>query len=283
MQKALLPIVAATILTMWAVTGHSQDASDDVVCQDIGSFKKHNCACRSGMGILAPAGHFGGDHNDISCDVIYHSVAQRMTVKAEVTGHNNPSDANKWLMHEVDKDFRTYYGVPDPGYIIKNIDGNTLYAFGSGGWDYRWISGNKVIMVEYHDTRMTKPEPLEIVRAYLAKNPSTLSATSTEELRSASNEAKWIKDEMDRRLWLCDKWFLHSAFNKAGEKQVPGEPVESMTLFLNYREKYFGVNAADEKNVLASYLNSNNDAGIKAKLAEYKNWWAANKDKALRM
>ncbi len=275
-------MAAATILTMWAAAVYPQDASDDLACQDIGNFKKYNCSCRIGMGVLAPAGHFGGDHKDISCDAIYHSAAQKMTVKAEVTGHNYPSDANKWLTHEVDKEFRTYYGVPDPGYIIKNIDGNTLYAFGSGGWDYRWISGNKVIMVEYHDTSMAKPEPLEIVRAYLAKNPSTLSATSTPELRSATNEAKWIKDEMARRLWLCDKWFLYSAFNKAGEHQVPGEPVESMTIFLNYREKYFGLNAADEKNVLAGYLNSNNAAGIKAKLTEYKNWWAANKDKALR-
>jgi hypothetical protein len=31
--------------------------------------------------------------------------------------------------------------------------------------------------------------------SYLAKNPSTLPATSTPELRSATNEAKWIKDE----------------------------------------------------------------------------------------
>ncbi len=39
--------------------------------------------------------------------------------------------------------------------------------------NYRWISGNKVIMLEYHDTGMTKPEPIEAVRAYLAKHPST--------------------------------------------------------------------------------------------------------------
>ena len=283
MQKALLSAVVAIILTMWPATGYCQDASDDVLCQDIGGFKKYNCACRIGTGILVPADHFGGDHKDVSCDVIYHSEAQRMTVKVEVTRHSDPPDANKWLMHELDKEFRTYYGTPDPVYIIKDIDGNTVYAFGSGGWDYRWINGSKVIMVEYHDSRMTKPEPLEIVRAYLARNPSTLPATSTSELRSATNEARWIKDEMDRRLWLCDKWFLYSAFNKAGEKQAPGEPVESMTVFLNYREKYFGVKASDEKNVLVGYLNSNNDAGIKAKLSEYKNWWAANKDKAIRM
>jgi hypothetical protein len=74
---------------------------------------------------------------------------------------------------------------------------------------------------------------------------------------------------------------LYSAFNKAGENKFRENPSKAK-VFLNYQEKYFGVKATDEKNVLEGYLNSNNDAGI-AKLAEYKKWWAANKDKALRM
>lgn len=183
----------------------------------------------------------------------------------------------------MDKDFRTYCGIPDPGYIIKNIDGNPLYAFESKGRNYRWISGNKVIMLEYHDTGMTKPEPIETVRAYLAKHPSTLSTMSALELRSASNEIQWIKDEMDRRFWLCDKWFLNLSIQKDGVRQVREEILDSMNIFLNYREKYFGVKAEDEKNLLAGYFTGNNIAGFKAKLAEYKDWWAANKDKIIRM
>ena len=281
MQKALLSIAAATLSMLWAATGYSQDASEYLVCQDIGGFKDYRCACGTGKGIVGPADHFGEDHNDINCTVTYHSMAQRLTVKAEVTRHTDAPDAIMWLLHEIDKEYRTYYGAPDPGYIIKNINGNTLYAFESAGWDYRWISGNNVIRLEYHDSKMTKPEPMEVVRAYLSKHPSTLSATTTSELRSVSNKTKWIKDEMDRRLWLCDKWFLQSTLKKADEKHVREEPVQSMNVFLDYREKYFGIKAAGEKNVLASYLNSNNGVEIKAKLTEYKKWWAVNKDKAL--
>jgi len=187
------------------------------------------------------------------------------------------------LQPELDKDFRTYYGTPDPGQIIKNTDGNTLDASESKGRNYRWISGNKVIMPGYHDTGMTKPEPIEVVRAYLARHPSTLLTTSAAELRSASSEVQWVKDEMDRRLWLCDRWFLNLSIKKDLVRQVREEILDSINKFLNCREKSFGVKAKDEKNLLAGYFTPNNGAGFKAKLAEYKGWWASNKDKMIRM
>ncbi|HWR58349.1 MAG TPA: hypothetical protein VN328_05625 [Thermodesulfovibrionales bacterium] len=56
-----------------------------------------------------------------------------------------------------------------------------------------------------------------------------------------------------------------------------------MEVFLNYREKYYGLKAADEKNLLAGYLNSNNGTGIQAKLTEYKTWWLTNKGKVINL
>jgi hypothetical protein len=50
-----------------------------------------------------------------------------------------------------------------------------------------------------------------------------------------------------------------------------------------YDGKYYGMKAADEKNLLAGYLNTNNGTGIKAKLDEYKKWWVVNKDKAINL
>ncbi len=67
---------------------------------------------------------------------------------------------------------------------------------------------------------------------------------------------------MDRRLWLCDKWFLNLSIKKDGEKQVREEILDSMNIFLNYREKYFGVKAGDEKNLLAGDFTANNSAGF---------------------
>jgi hypothetical protein len=183
----------------------------------------------------------------------------------------------------VDKAFRTSLGIPGEEYEMRMINGNTIMAFGSSGWTYQWLSGTKVIQVEYNDSQMTKPEPLEIVSAYLAKHPSTLSSMTSADLRTSANKTIWIKDEMDRRLWLCDKWFMQLQLKKAEGKQVYQESVKSMNIFLDYREKYYEIKAADEKSLLAGYLSSNNGTGIKAKLAEYKNWWAMNKGKAISL
>ena len=283
MKKAIIIAVLVTISLMWSAKGYSQNPSDYLVCQDIGGFKKYGCACGTGAGILVPADHFGEDHNDVSCNVTYHSMAQRMGIDAEVTKHGDPTDAIKWLLHEVDKSFRTSLGIPGESYGPRQIDGQTILDFGAGGREYRWLSGNKVIRIEYTDLQMEKPEPVEVVKAYLAKHPSTLTAITLKQLRSTENKSTWIKDEMDRRLWLCDKWFMQLQLKKAEEKDVYREAVKSMIIFLNYREKYFSIKAADEKYLLESYLNTNNGTGIKTKLTEYRNWWTVNKDKTISL
>ena len=88
---------------------------------------------------------------------------------------------------------------------------------------------------------------------------------------------------MDRRLWLCDKWFYQLQLGKVQLAPVLQEAVKHMGVFLHHREKYYGIKAADEKNLLDNYLMQNNGTGIKAKLTEYKNWWAVNKDKAITL
>lgn len=54
-----------------------------------------------------------------------------------------------------------------------------------------------------------------------------------------------------------------------------------MNVFLDYREKYYGISATDEKKLLWEYLRANDGTAIKNKLAEYKAWWSDNKDKAI--
>ena len=55
-----------------------------------------------------------------------------------------------------------------------------------------------------------------------------------------------------------------------------------MTVFLNYRDKYYGVSASSDKTALATYQNSGYITSLKAKLLEYKTWWASNKDGFVR-
>jgi hypothetical protein len=204
-------------------------------------------------------------------------------VEVQVTKHADPPDSIKWLLHETDRDFRNYYGLPGKSFGPRQVGGQAIIENLVAGGSYRWISGTKVIVIEYHDSQMTKPEPIEVIQAYLTKHPSTMQAFTLEELRSNTGKTIWIKDEMNRRLWLCDKWFMQLQLRKVEEKQVYQESVKSMNLFLDYREKYYGIKAADEKNLLAGYLNSNNGTGIKAKLDEYKKWWVVNKEKGINL
>ena len=103
------------------------------------------------------------------------------------------------------------------------------------------------------------------------------------QLRSAAGKTQWIKDEMDRRLWLCDKWFGQLSAGKTDQKTALDAIVKSMNVFLDYREKYYGIKAADEKNLIEGYLYSDNSTGITTKLTEYKTWWAAHKGDSISL
>ncbi len=277
--KALI-LTLLIILLALPVYGFAGDVSDYLILQDISGYKFMGEGGGKGSGLVAATGHFGEDHPDESYGALYFNETNEIGVKVEVTQHAG-SDSDKWLLHEVERDFRNYYGLPGDSFVIRVIDGKTIMAAGSGGWAYRWLTSNKVIHIEYTDLQMTKPEPLEIVSAYLAKHPSTLTPITSADLRTDGNKTTWIKDEMDRRLWLGDKWIAR--IETVGNLNELSSVVKSLNVFLDYKEKYYGISAENEKQTLSEYLLAKNKAGIKIKLEEYKTWWAANKDKPITL
>jgi len=184
---------------------------------------------------------------------------------------------------ELDAEFRTYYGMPGKSYGPEKIEGQTILVDSAGGNDYRWLSGNKIIKIEYIDLQMTKSEPLEVIKAYLVKHPSTIATFTLQELRNSANFTKWIKDEMDRRLWLCDKWNAQSQAGSVTQADLIYNLVRSMNVFLNYRQKYYGVSAGADLNLLSSYKQNKDITSIQTKLSEYKTWWAKHKDKRISL
>jgi len=271
------------------------NATDYLILQDIGPYKLFTTIFPEDFkggplpkysqtltgGVLAAAGHFSD--GDVSYEASYTEPSSKWPYfKVEVTQHVG-GDSDKWLLHEIDRDFRNYYGIPGMSYGQRKVDGQAILEVISGGRNYRWLSGNKIIMIEYHDSQLVKSEPIEIVRAYLAKHPSTLPSMTLLQLRSTENKTQWIKDEMDRRLWLCDKWFVQITLGKTDQKTALQNIVKSMKVFLDYREKYYGIKGTNDKNLLAGYLSSNDGTNIKAKLAEYKNWWTVHKEKAISL
>jgi hypothetical protein len=274
-------VIFILFLIVFARYAYAQAVSDYLITNDIGSYKQITKGGPTGN-ILAGADHFALDHKDISYGISYVNDTSKIWIDVQVTQHVGV-DSDKWLRHELGWDFRNYYGLPGDTYVTRVINGNTIMAVGSGGWDYRWLSGNIVVHIEYTDLQMTKPEPLEVVEAYLAKFPSILSPETSADLRTTASETQWIKDEMDRRLWLCDKWFGQLDIAKVQEKQADQEAVKSMNVFLDYREKYYGIKAEDEKNALAGYRYQNDTDSIKSKLDEYKTWWGENRAKEINL
>lgn len=259
----------------------SQDLGNYLITEDIGSYKKITKGGPTGN-ILAAVGHFGLDHRDLSYGIAYVNDEHQVWVDVQVTQHAG-SDSDRWLLHEVDVEFRNYYGLPGRSYGPRQIEGQTVLEDAAGGRNYRWMSGNKVIVIQYHDSQMSKPEPMEVVKAYLAKHPSTLPAITLQELRSPANKTVWIRDEMERRLWLCEKWFLQLQMGKVDLDETLESVVKSMVVFLDYREKYYGIKARDEKVALLTSLNQKDGTSIRNKLATYKTWWAVNRGRSISL
>ena len=276
-MKKILFVTLLSLLFVFQNIVIAQTVSDLLINNDIGSYRKITGGGPSG-GILTGANHFYLDHSDKSLDIAYVNDAQKMWVDVEVTQHAG-GDSDRWLLHELDIEFRKFYGIPGEPYAMRVINGNTIITYGSAGWVYRWLSNNIVINIEYNDAQFNKPEPLEIVQAYLTKFPSTIPAITSADLRTADKETKWIKDEIDRRLWLCDKW--NAQFQAGGVTQADliYNLVRNMNVFLNYRQKYFSVSAKDDIDALNTDLENKNLAAIQTKLSEYKGWWNSNKAK----
>lgn len=236
---------------------------------------------RTAPGILAGADHFDTDHDDTVYEIVYESDVTDLGVRVQITQHAG-SDSDRWLLHELERGFRKskslheIYVAPNP---IREISGNKIwYTWGY----YRWLSNNIIISIEYSDIPGTKPEPLEVVQAYLSKFPSTITFTNSE-VKDRSHSDQWLKNEMERRLWLCDKWFGQLELGKVDQDTALKGTVKSLNKFLDYREKYFGLKASGEKQSLWEYEQANNEAGIRAKLQEYKDWWAKNKADRIRL
>ena len=120
-----------------------------------------------------------------------------------------------------------------------------------------------------------KTEPIEVIKAYLAKHPSTVPAMTIDD---AHNES-WIKDEMERRLWICDKWLSAYEAKTASLKDTVYNLDKSFGVFLKYRDKYYAVRAKTDLREVYTYKQKRDITGMKAKLVELRQWWTDNKDK----
>jgi len=291
-------VVILTCLLCFAAMSYAQNVTNYLILQNIGSYKFSTQSVNpitdevrqipgytisKNAGVLISTGHFRLDHKDITYETDYESDNADLGVDVQVTQHTG-SDSDKWLLHEVEDNYRDdeaeTLGQLTDGAVMRKIDNKRVLWLGIGGGTFRWVSNNVVISVSYTDLQGTKPEPIEVVKAYLSKYPSIITVTDAE-LKGKAYNVKWIKDEMERRLWLCDKWSMQLQLGKTTQKEMLEALVKHMTVFLNYRQKYFGISATNDLTALGTALRANDGTTIKNKLAEYKAWWNANKGRSI--
>ena len=271
------------ILFLLPIVAFAQNANDYLIASDIGSYRKITGGGPASS-VLAGTDHFYLDHNDTSWGIAYVNDSQKIWIDVKVNPHTG-GDSDRWLLHEIEDSYRDGDEHAKLGLLIqatrlREINGNKI--IGRRGNGYTWISNNVVIDVSYTDLKGNKPEPLEIVQAYLAKFPSSITITDAV-FKSSDYNIKWIKDEMDRRLWLCDKWNAQSQAGGVTQADLMVKLLENMDVFLKYRQKYFNVAAEAESNLLGTYHENNDLVSIQKKLTEYKTWWAKHKDKRISL
>ena len=294
-------MLVAIGLTMLALPqrGMTLEVMDYLILEDIAAYKLHRESrafpdrklrpitpyktYKGSAGVVGGTGHFAYDHDDMTYETGYENSTLEMGVEVQVTQHAS-GDSDRWLLHEVEDSYRSgkieRMGLLTQGARLREINGNKFISLRGSG--YSWVSNNVVVNIDYTDLLGNKPEPLEIIQAYLAKFSSTIAVTPVDFKSNAYNE-KWIKDEMERRLWLCDKWNLQFQAGKVTQTVLLENLVKSMKVFLNYRQKYYGVTAIDDIIALDDYLRDNDATAIMNKLTAYKAWWTANKGNAINL
>jgi hypothetical protein len=269
------------LLLVLPTSGYGGSAEEFLILQDIGGYRNMGKGGGLGSGILAATGHFNKDHADESYSTMYYSDVSELGLNVQVTRHAGV-DSDQWLLHEVEDSYRdpeyNNLGLAIQGARIRNFNGGNIIAL--RGNSYSWISNNTVIVISYTDLEGTKPEPLEVVQAYLEKYPSTLPEGF---VFNAAHDEQWIKDEMSRRLWLGEKWFAWQSGGNVEMSKALDEVVDHLEEFLDYRQRYFGMNADQEKMELIAAKRSNDDVAIKAKLTQYKQWWEGHKGDSITL
>jgi len=229
-------------------------------------------------GILVFTGHFP-DHRDTTYKVDYVNMSIPLSVEVQVTQHSG-SDSDRWLLHEVERGFRSDDLEAEYEGVIKELDGNKIFTW-LYGTSYRWVSNNIVVYIRYSDPELSKPEPLEVVRAYLRKFPSSITYTDAYVKTRAHNE-QWLRDEMERRIWLSEKWVVLVEDGKGDLYAELREVYRHLDVFLKYREKYLGVEGGDDRSDIENALVSRNVSDMGKKVKELRAWWNKNKTKQLK-
>lgn len=128
-------IILLLLLLFLPTTSFSLEIGDYLIPKDIGEYKyrpKRSNESYGNSGVLIGADHFMADYVDVTYSTRYVHPTTIVGVSVQVTQHAG-SNSDKWLLHEIDMDFRNYYGVPGISYGPREINGQSILEDAVGG------------------------------------------------------------------------------------------------------------------------------------------------------
>jgi hypothetical protein len=175
-------------------------------------------------------------------------------------------DDTRWLAHNIEGQLRhTAIGdqlgaLSETATIKVFAAGNALCldALNSNCW---WVSGNLSV-------RISGKNPEAVIDAYLGQLPPT-HATLTP-------DSEWAASEMERLLEAAGGRLDLLAQGSAGE-DLPAWVNQDLSSFLQYRDKYYGIDATAERVHLGEALRDGDEAALREKLEQYKGWWNSHR------
>jgi hypothetical protein len=279
--RIVLTLLASEICLASPAALADGTAADYLITNDIVAYQKFTKGGSSGD-YLDATGHFSEVNEEAAYGIIYLSKQYHMRVNANVSVHGG-TDNDRWLLHEVEKRFRAEElgNQIESGASIRAIGSYTIFFYEHptlGGADYQWISANNIVVSVSCNAcnEPGKPEPLEVVQAYLAKHPSTITLTDAQ-LKSHAHSVQWLRDEMERRVWLAEKWLPLAKGDNSKVENV----VDNLIEFLKYRDKYLGKSGKNDAIELGKYNNNKDIESLEKKLKSLREWWNDHKTESL--
>jgi len=115
-----------------AGSASAQQISDYLITNNIGDFlASANPTSGKGPGIVVGADHFYHDHADMTYRISYFNLQTKVGPEIQVTQHSG-SDSDKWLLHEVENNFRRNPEQDRFKGVLREINGNRVFTYARG-------------------------------------------------------------------------------------------------------------------------------------------------------
>jgi hypothetical protein len=225
-------------------------AADLLIVTTIGGFKPQIATLSEGVpgsdGLTNYVGHsltYTGSEGDIQVEIREYDNTQYLT-------HNVEGQ----LRHTAAAD---RLGELSETATVKTFAAGSALCLDSVTDNCWWVSGNRAV-------RISGSAPDRVIEAYLARLTPTQAAFSA--------DADWADAEIERLLAIAGRRLDLLAQGGAGT-DLQAWIHHDLNTFLQYREKYYGMDAAPERVQLGEVLRDGNETLLREKLQEYGDWW----------